>query len=429
MAQFSNGLAKHAAKTCRGIPADCRPGPGFQQFPPLSGQGQYPRRSPHPRTAGREGPTGRRPRRGAQSQRRGHPARPRLPAPLRPVHQRHAPGFRTRGRDQRLARGAQPQRFHPSCGRGSRPSRGSHLRPRGSPPDLPRRRQQHARQRRSPAGQRHRRRQHRVHHRPGFRVRAAGKPADGLRQLHPTLLPRRQDHPGPLRPGVHCCTPGTDGHREQPAAPRLATGGRRLRHHPRSGAGDQGRRPRQRRDQPGRTGLAEAQGAQARRRGEARSGRDQAGPPDHLPGRTGHSRSDLRRAGTGTDGSLRGRPARRRSLRPGRPSPARGRARTHHQFADAALPRRSGAGFAGGGQGPQGACRSRRRLGAERRTAPRPAELGRTGPRDRPGHRPLPLPQARRLPDRALRPGWLLAPGPADAVATGTRPPPQHSGG
>ena len=65
-----------------------------------------------------------------------------------------------------------------------------------------------------------------------------------------------------------------------------------------------------RRDQPGRTGLAEAQGAQARRRGEARSGRDQAGPPDHLPGRTGHSRSDLRRAGTGTDGSLRGRPAR-----------------------------------------------------------------------------------------------------------------------
>lgn len=261
------------------------------------------------------------------------PSAARLPAPLRPVHQRHAPGFRTRGRDQRLARGAQPQRFHPSCGRGSRPSRGSHLRPRGSPPDLPRRRQQHARQRRSPAGQRHRRRQHRVHHRPGFRVRAAGKPADGLRQLHPTLLPRRQDHPGPLRPGVHCCTPGTDGHREQPAAPRLATGGRRLRHHPRSGAGDQGRRPRQRRDQPGRTGLAEAQGAQARRRGEARSGRDQAGPPDHLPGRTGHSRSDLRRAGTGTDGSLRGRPARRRSLRPGRPSPARGRARTHHQLA------------------------------------------------------------------------------------------------
>lgn len=87
---------------------------------------------------------------------------------------------------------------------------------------------------------------------------------------------------------------------------RLATGGRRLRHHPRSGAGDQGRRPRQRRDQPGRTGLAEAQGAQARRRGEARSGGDQAGPPDHLPGRTGHSRSNLRRAGTGADGSPEG---------------------------------------------------------------------------------------------------------------------------
>ncbi len=33
---------------------------------------------------------------------------------------------------------------------------------------------------------------------------------------------------------------------------------------------------------------------------------DQAGPPDHLPGRTGHSRSNLRRAGTGADGSPEG---------------------------------------------------------------------------------------------------------------------------
>jgi exopolyphosphatase/guanosine-5'-triphosphate,3'-diphosphate pyrophosphatase len=57
-------------------------------------------------------------------------------------------------------------------------------------------------------GRRHRRRQYRVHHRPAFRAAAARKPADGLRQLHPALLPRWQDHPGALCPGLHRGAPG-----------------------------------------------------------------------------------------------------------------------------------------------------------------------------------------------------------------------------
>ena len=47
------------------------------------------------------------------------------------------------------------------------------------------------------------------------------KPANGLRQLYPALFPRRQDHPGTLRPGLHGCAPGNHEHRARPAPPDL----------------------------------------------------------------------------------------------------------------------------------------------------------------------------------------------------------------